>query len=58
MGYLFESGYEIHCSKCGYIGKPAAITKPDPLNPESSIIIEMGCPNCLSAENITVKEDG
>lgn len=49
---------EIHCSKCGYIGKPAAIQKPDPLNPEGSVIVEMGCPNCQSSEHITIKEDG
>ena len=62
MGQLFdfneESNYEIYCSKCSYKGKPAAITKPDPLNPEDSALVEMGCPNCQSAEHITVKEDG
>lgn len=48
---------QIHCSKCGYIGKPTTITKPDPLNPDVSIIVEMGCPNCQSDKDITVKED-
>ena len=56
MGYLFELNREVCCSKCGYKGEPTAITRPDPLNPEDSVIVEMGCPKCQSAEHITIKE--
>ena len=46
-----ENTITIHC-KCGYVGRPTLIQKPDPLNPEDSILFEIACPKCQTNDSM------